>query len=889
MSGTIVLVPTAVSTGGGGNYGVFGVTGAADIPTALGDASDSSYYTWTSGPTYSAIRFDMSDPQDLPDGARVVALQAQVRANRTAAVPAKTTVSYRIHNGNYPNGAIDYVKNWGNAVYTNIKTTSGLWETRVNTNEAITLETLNRLTLEIFGFHTANVRVYQAQINVQYDEAPVATVTGPTGTLGDTASPTVTWDYSDDLQPQVQYQVEIFLGGGSTPPPIYASGIRNGNARSFKIPVALDSGQYVVRVAAAQKWTGSGPAFWSAWSYGSFEIAAQPFPAPQLIANEQHGFVDLKIQHNFNLMSFAEASAEHGASEWQNLNGVRNVSVAASASHGGRKTFAVALSTTGLASVRRDVPYIPCARGVQYRAKSFFLVADGSTSANVSVGLEFFDRNMAPAGSAYIGASVLEEERRWMEPSVTAIAPDDGYIRPYLMWSGGINGEIHYFDDVQLWMMDPTFTDPQYGRGGGLYAQHQTSPTFAKRDWPTAGMNIFNNVDAGWDGLSSQWAADSTILGSAVDNNSSVNALYGTTSVELNQSSTAGNVRALRQKAAKIPVTQGDVFVMAGSMKAAAGLTPWARFARMVLRFYDSNSAWLASGSLGAWDTPAGWTRATEVSAGGVGYTSSQILTTLNDGTTGFKVPAGIVFAEVALEVVGSPATGEKHYFDRLAWYKVSDTCPVSVGWQEGTPDAATNLGRVVVEYREVGGIDPDWHQLAVLEPDPLIPTVGCQDWDIGSGITREYRAHTNRFYDATNINSIDSNIEVKYTEFMGTWLSEVGGPGYQFLYDGDPAKQEVIDDQSILTPIVGRDFPVVESNNNRLRSVQVSLALDGPQEVKAWEYFARLLKPIVMRDSRGRRMRGKIQSATITDEPFGATVQFTLMVAGDQSIREQP
>lgn len=886
MSGTLVLTPESVATSGEGLYGSFVASDAGDLAAALADSSDSTYIVWASGPTISATRFNMSDPPDLPAGARPYSLQAVVRANRTGAMVG--ALNFRIHNGNYQSGKVDWTKTSVFPFTTDTETRNGPIETTVNTREQFSQDTLNRLTLEIFGWSTAVARVYDAHINVQYDEQPVAEPLGPTGVVTDTSSPTVSWRYTDDLQPQVSYQVEVYLGGGANPPKIYSSGILNGTTSEFKLPLILDSGEYVYRVAVAQKWPYDGAPFWSAWAYSTFTIAADPFPQPQMIVTPQHGFVGLEVQHNANLLSYAEASGQHGVSEWDSHVGLYNLTPTTSAYHTSDRSMLLTLSGPA-ASIQRGTARIPVASGVKFRAAAFFRTSTpDSAAALCSVGIEFFDQDMNSQGFTS-GAGVMEnvgtEQNVWVIPYADATAPMDGFVSVRLMVNNGQAHDQHLVDDVQLWMLDDRYDQPNAGRGGLLYAQTQTSEGFAQRGWPTPGLNLFNQVDAGGDGPNSTWAPNPIVPNSVINGNDSGDSLYGLTSVSLTRSSSPGNISATRPTAARLSVTQGEKYQLVGSAKAAAGAV--AHACRMVLRYFDKNAAYFTSATLttNTTDATSAWLPFTNYSAVGSG-----MLGTAANGQQYFIVPEDAVSADVAIEVIGgSPAVGEKHYFDRLAWYKLDVDTPTSVDWQEGVPEADTDLGRVVIEYQETSGVDRGWHVLSKLEIDPLKPTVSIQDWDLASGVKRSYRAYTNRFYDASNINSAYSLTKDATITFTSVWLSLVGGPGYQFVYDGEEtgAKQEVYDPQLVLTPIVGRDYSVTESNTSRLHSVQVTVSLLNQNDLNAWNFFVRQQRPFIYRDGRGRRMRGIPLSVTNTDEKFGGTVQFTMTAAGDQSIGE--
>lgn len=56
-----------------------------------------------------------------------------------------------------------------------------------------------------------NLRLAEVYCDVDYNERPVATATGPTGTTTDTTRPTITWTYADpESDPQASWMVRVF-------------------------------------------------------------------------------------------------------------------------------------------------------------------------------------------------------------------------------------------------------------------------------------------------------------------------------------------------------------------------------------------------------------------------------------------------------------------------------------------------------------------------------------------------------------------------------------------------------------------------------------------------------------------------------------------------------
>ena len=73
------------------------------------------------------------------------------------------------------------------------------------------------------------------------------------------------------------------------------------------------------------------------------------------------------------------------------------------------------------------------------------------------------------------------------------------------------------------------------------------------------------------------------------------------------------------------------------------------------------------------------------------------------------------------------------------------------------------------------------------------------------------------------------------------------------------------------------------EFGESLANSVCVALQLASAEDLAAWNLLKEQKSTVVFRDRRGRRLRGAMTSAQLTDEVWGASATFTLVVGADQ------
>src|SRR6266576_122618 len=191
------------------------VTGGTAI-AVLGDGSDATYVAETNCNNY--FRANCA-PFVLPAGARLFYIASYVRARLTAGNTKNK--DFVIMFGDHSNPKV--VRTDRGAADVHVQLTSSLQSygsKSVLTNSLGKIYGQNDIQKGIYVFFGLNT-VYgnlangaviaEAYMRYQYDLPPSATIVSPTpgGTVNDSASPVITWDYTDDFQPQAKYQLSI--------------------------------------------------------------------------------------------------------------------------------------------------------------------------------------------------------------------------------------------------------------------------------------------------------------------------------------------------------------------------------------------------------------------------------------------------------------------------------------------------------------------------------------------------------------------------------------------------------------------------------------------------------------------------------------------------------
>lgn len=289
---TLTIRPTATAS----NTGSWSAVGAATLHAAANDSSDATYILRPDdGVNTTEFELTMGDVT-IPALAQIRSMQMFVRgyAIATASPPGSWFV--------FPRSiAWEYGVKLTN---TSIATVAGpILTTDPSTGVAWTAAVLNAYN---FGGHAAaytahpapgggwHGRVHDVWVDVITNEAPVATVSAPTGNQG-SSRPTVTWAYSDpESNAQERYRIKVFsaaqygIGGFSaeTSPYTWDSGEVFSAAVTAPVGADLVNGvTYKAYVKVAD--TGSGGRY-GEWAAGpAFTIATTPPPVPTFTATAE--------------------------------------------------------------------------------------------------------------------------------------------------------------------------------------------------------------------------------------------------------------------------------------------------------------------------------------------------------------------------------------------------------------------------------------------------------------------------------------------------------------------------------------------------------------------------------------------------------------------------
>lgn len=278
---TVTTVRPNVVHSGVGNYNA---TGAASIPAALNDDSDSSY-----------IRKDVSGTADIIVGFGTFSLTSsqiikQVRLRARAQTPTSSgkvtfTLGTRVSGSNYFTPAYTVKGTQSTQTFT------GAYYTSSPDGATWDQARLDSVRVQVTDYRSTTDRayVYELYVDVDVANAPTCSVTAPTASVTTTAKPDVSWTYTDtDGDGQTFYQVKVFTEAqytaGTFDPTsstaTWTSGQVNGSDTTTTVGDYLLDGTYRAYVRLAK--TINGEPFWSSWAYSQFVVDLVQPTAPSL-------------------------------------------------------------------------------------------------------------------------------------------------------------------------------------------------------------------------------------------------------------------------------------------------------------------------------------------------------------------------------------------------------------------------------------------------------------------------------------------------------------------------------------------------------------------------------------------------------------------------------
>ena len=277
---TQVLRPNG-NISGATNYTV---TGAASVHASLADDLDSSYIrkTGTGQKSWIGAFADYTLPANY--------MVKQVRLRARLSTPTSAS-KLDLQLGATISGAVKYFPSLAVRGAVSIGEVVGAWQSSAPTGASWTQAAINELRCQLTEYKDSGDRayIYEVYADVELASQPTVTVDAPTGTVTDTAAPTVSWTLSDtDGESQSYFEVKVFSSAQygaadfspDTATATWASGITSSSEPSKQVGTYLANGAWRAYVRAAK--TVNGQPYFSSWSYSAFTVTLTAPAVPTL-------------------------------------------------------------------------------------------------------------------------------------------------------------------------------------------------------------------------------------------------------------------------------------------------------------------------------------------------------------------------------------------------------------------------------------------------------------------------------------------------------------------------------------------------------------------------------------------------------------------------------
>lgn len=310
-------------------------------------------------------------------------------------------------------------------------------------------------------------RVYESYLDVVYNEAPVATVTGPTGTVTTTSTPDVTWTFSDpEGDAPERWQAKIFtaaqygIGGfdPETSPYTWWSGEVLSAAVTATPAAALPNATYRAYVKVGD--AGSSGRY-GAWAYSGFtvDIPAPAVPVLTAVADPANNRVAISVTGHDNYLTANQSSLETDTTGWTALSNSTVSRSTVAASHGQASLLVTAVAAgpaDAVVATPPDISGFGVSAGMTvdlyYEARKVAGAARDTTS-----GLVFYDAGggVVPGGfqgstdPTVVTGSFQPGYSKWVVPAGAVTA------RATLTLEAATAGEAAYFDKIGVFPYDP--------------------------------------------------------------------------------------------------------------------------------------------------------------------------------------------------------------------------------------------------------------------------------------------------------------------------------------------------------------------------------------------------------------------------------------------------
>lgn len=481
--GILTLNPISIYPFGRGSWGASSGTLAASTVNSANGVYARLNSNYGSGANGASLKYRVSSGQ-LPGGAKVEYMRPgyRVRTSNTTSEVYFTGMIQNIRGGN-GKGQNNTSTSPQLKSTTTFATVYGNSDKTTKSNGiiygdgSITQTDINNLVIEIFNVVTTVLQFDQIWIEVSYDLKPTININDP-GTVGETTSPIITFDYDDDKMPLDAVDVELYDGGGVL---IHEDSKLSLDSPSYGIPISLTDGNYTIKMRAYQQWNYAGEAPVSDWDSQAFTIQIGRPAQPEAVATAEpaNARVSLVAKSNLNLLS--NDAAEGMPAAWNDLV---NATIATGdlyqASAGDRSLLMQVISGgTGFMKAFA-VSLVPVTAGVYYTFGFNARAYTGDTLSNVQAGIRWFNAAGVQVGSDSFGAQFLEIAGQWKPVYHNTQAPvGAAFAKPFIAVNSSQANGWHYIDALQL-QAQAAFAEPlpAWSRGGFTNTASQNLLTY---------------------------------------------------------------------------------------------------------------------------------------------------------------------------------------------------------------------------------------------------------------------------------------------------------------------------------------------------------------------------------------------------------------------------
>lgn len=291
---TVIVRPNAVHSGSAN----FSATGAANLHAATSDDSDSSHIRKSGSGTASCIIGVGTTLITNTEMVRRVRLRARVQTPTTAGKLNLQLGTYSYSRILYRGGG-QTQQNWFTSAVAirGLNATAevvGPWYSTAPNGSNWTQALIDAARIQVTEYRDSADRAYIYELYIDVDKAtqPTVTVADPTGTITTTATPVVSWTFTDtESEAQTYYEIKVFdstaYGAAGFDPStattaVWASGQVSSTNNTATVASYLANGTFRAYVRAAK--TINGAPFWSPWAYSAFVINVSPPTTPTVVA-----------------------------------------------------------------------------------------------------------------------------------------------------------------------------------------------------------------------------------------------------------------------------------------------------------------------------------------------------------------------------------------------------------------------------------------------------------------------------------------------------------------------------------------------------------------------------------------------------------------------------